>query len=71
MTDRQDIRQGPHTIIVGPEASPADKVLYMYSRCHLSSPTWTKVDFTTHEAVIECAECGTEIARLKLAEAKD
>lgn len=41
-------------------------VLYMHSKCHIKSPTWTKIDFDTNQAIIECAECGEEVVRLRL-----
>lgn len=45
-----------------------ENILYLHSRCHLTEPTWTFIDYDTNEAVITCAACRKEITRLKLAE---
>lgn len=65
MTDRLDWQDAPQEVIGKPQ-----NIMYMHSRCHINSPTWTKVDFDLNQAIIECAECGKEIMRLKLEERK-
>lgn len=38
------------------------RVMYLHPKCHIWSPTWVKVDMENDKFIIECAECGEEVA---------
>lgn len=39
--------------------------MYIHSRCHIKSPTWTYFNPETGELVIECAKCKKVITRIQ------
>ena len=63
MKKRVDWQEVPQDVIGEPS-----NIMYLHSKCHINIPTWTYVDFEKNHAVIECAECGQEVFRMKLAE---
>ena len=40
--------------------------IYLHSRCHIKSPTWTIYNFEENTLTVICAECSKPIGTFKL-----
>jgi len=49
-----------------PNCTHDHSVLYLHPRCHLSAGTRVRYEKKGRLLVIECWECGKEVARVKL-----
>lgn len=45
-----------------------DKDVYLHPSCHVKSPMWVRFDPKSEALVIQCAECGEDVAAISVAE---